>query len=390
MRRGEEGEQAMIEEQMIKEKKGLLVATEEKLSALLPYFRILCRSKELGEERGQRRSGGDFCAGLEAEQEVQQRGFSELFEIENGGAPKCCVCLDGCDYSKRPTFMRCAHFGCEDCILHWLTWRETREGRAGSSLSFLTAPCPLCRKTFSFSNLIKIVPPASEESGVKEKKQKGKKKNRRTEPLQVISWSPAAESGEVAASPPPPQGHLDRSSIPGIANFPSLDCSFGSYLHLFCKAPLGARSSFHSAPSSRSSRVERLLIDLKQSMKEKEKVVVFSQYHSAIAHVSLVLQEEGIKFVRLTTGEEPGMAEDAVRTFNEDPQTFVFLLNAGQLAAGLTLSIASHVILLEPFTNPSEEAQAMNRCHRIGQSKEVCCTVYYSPWSAPSPLSAPS
>ncbi|EKX51406.1 hypothetical protein GUITHDRAFT_65999 [Guillardia theta CCMP2712] len=84
------------------------------------------------------------------------------------------------------------------------------------------------------------------------------------------------------------------------------------------------------------------------------------------------------------------MAEDAVRTFNEDPQTFVFLLNAGQLAAGLTLSVASHVILLEPFTNPSEEAQAMNRCHRIGQSKEVCCTVYYAPWSVPPRLSAPS
>lgn len=57
----------------------------------------------------------------------------------------------------------------------------------------------------------------------------------------------------------------------------------------------------------------------------------------------------------------------------------VFLLHAGQAAAGLTLTAASHVFLMEPFMKSGEQAQAMNRCHRIGQKKDVTCTLYYTP-----------
>eukprot|EP00960_Hanusia_phi_P033229 750354-Hanusia_phi.AAC.2 len=391
-------------EQMIEEKKRRLIEAESKLATLLPYFRILCRSKELGkgveeqEQEGEREGKGEEgegdgeevsvtgAAGLEDEQEVQQRGFSELFEIEQGGAPKCCICLNGCDYSKRPTFMRCAHFACEECLIHWLSWRSSHEDRA-ASLSALTAPCPLCRKTFSISNLIKIVPPSDEPAGRDEVEAEEGKRRKRTEAADVITWTPAADSRGVRALPPPPL-LLERAAMPGIANFPSLDSSFGSHLHLFCQLPLGARSCVCPASCKRSSRMERLVADVSRCVREEEKVVVFSQYHAAIAHASLVLEEEGIRFVRLAAGEKPSASEEAVRTFNEDPLVSVFLLNAGQLAAGLTLSVASRVILLEPFTNPSEEAQAMNRCHRIGQTKEVSCSIYYAPRSH-LPLSSP-
>ena len=57
----------------------------------------------------------------------------------------------------------------------------------------------------------------------------------------------------------------------------------------------------------------------------------------------------------------------AVKRFSTDPSCRDFLLHAGQAAAGLTLTAARHVVLLEPFMRAGEEAQALNRCHRIGQ-----------------------
>jgi SNF2 family DNA or RNA helicase len=53
------------------------------------------------------------------------------------------------------------------------------------------------------------------------------------------------------------------------------------------------------------------------------------------------------------------------------------LLHAGTAAAGLTLTQADLVILLEPFLSPGDEAQAANRVHRIGQTRPVRCVTYY-------------
>jgi hypothetical protein len=44
---------------------------------------------------------------------IQQSGFQQLYQIELGEAPTCSVCQEGCGYDRKPTYMRCAHFGCE-------------------------------------------------------------------------------------------------------------------------------------------------------------------------------------------------------------------------------------------------------------------------------------
>lgn len=61
----------------------------------------------------------------------------------------------------------------------------------------------------------------------------------------------------------------------------------------------------------------------------------------------------------------------AIQKFNSSTDIKVFVLHAGQAGAGLTLTIARTLILLEPFASPGDEAQAMNRCHRIGQTRSV-------------------
>jgi hypothetical protein len=56
------------------------------------------------------------------------------------------------------------------------------------------------------------------------------------------------------------------------------------------------------------------------------------------------------------------LQESAVRDFNTVEDIRVFLLHAGQAAAGLTLTAAAHVFLMEPMLKEGEELQAMNRC----------------------------
>lgn len=61
----------------------------------------------------------------------------------------------------------------------------------------------------------------------------------------------------------------------------------------------------------------------------------------------------------------------ALSDFHEDPHTRVFLLCLGTAAAGLTLTRANHVFLLEPGLDPAVEQQAVARVHRYGQSRPV-------------------
>jgi hypothetical protein len=76
-----------------------------------------------------------------------------------------------------------------------------------------------------------------------------------------------------------------------------------------------------------------------------------------------------------TDGSNSG--EGAIARFRDDPSVQVLLLHAGSAAAGLTLTQADLVVLLEPFLSPGDEAQAANRVHRIGQTRPVRCVTYF-------------
>ena len=79
----------------------------------------------------------------------------------------------------------------------------------------------------------------------------------------------------------------------------------------------------------------------------------------------------------MAKGDSADAMQEAVKKWREDPDCAVFVLHAGAAAAGLTLTAARHLFLLEPFLSVGEEAQAMNRCHRIGQERSVSTTSYF-------------
>jgi SNF2 family DNA or RNA helicase len=60
-----------------------------------------------------------------------------------------------------------------------------------------------------------------------------------------------------------------------------------------------------------------------------------------------------------------------VRQFQEDPNCPLFLISLKAGGVGLNLTAAEYVFLLDPWWNPAVEAQAIDRTHRIGQTREV-------------------
>ncbi|KAM7463253.1 hypothetical protein LguiA_031374 [Lonicera macranthoides] len=101
------------------------------------------------------------------------------------------------------------------------------------------------------------------------------------------------------------------------------------------------------------------------------KAIVFSQWTRMLDLVEVSLKKTCLKYRRLDGTMNLGARDMAVGEFNTDPEVTVMLmsLKAGNL--GLNMVAASHVILLDLWWNPTTEDQAVDRAHRIGQTRPV-------------------
>lgn len=97
------------------------------------------------------------------------------------------------------------------------------------------------------------------------------------------------------------------------------------------------------------------------------KCVVFSQWTRVLDLLKIGLDKNGIQSISLSGG----VNKTSVAKFQEDPNINVILLHARSQSSGLTLVSAQTVFIIEPVLNESLEKQAINRIHRIGQTKEA-------------------
>ncbi|OIW06805.1 hypothetical protein TanjilG_11530 [Lupinus angustifolius] len=106
------------------------------------------------------------------------------------------------------------------------------------------------------------------------------------------------------------------------------------------------------------------------------KAIIFSQWTSMLDLVEDALKQSRIRIrYRRLDGRMTLLARDkAVKDFNTDPEVTVMLmsLKAGNL--GLNMVAACQVILLDLWWNPTTEDQAVDRAHRIGQTRPVTVT----------------
>jgi superfamily II DNA or RNA helicase len=121
-----------------------------------------------------------------------------------------------------------------------------------------------------------------------------------------------------------------------------------------------------------SSKLDVLEVRLREIVAEGHKVLVFSQFTSLLAIVKPMLDKAGIVYEYLdgkTTNRQA-----PVERFQSDPQCPVFLISLKAGGLGLNLTAADYVFLLDPWWNPAVEQQAIDRAHRIGQTRRVFAT----------------
>merc|ERR1712151_887648 len=63
----------------------------------------------------------------------------------------------------------------------------------------------------------------------------------------------------------------------------------------------------------------------------------------------------------------------ALQDFSSHPHVQIILCSLKAAGTGLNLTVADHVLLLDPWWNPSVEDQALDRAHRLGQRRPVRC-----------------
>ena len=282
--------------------------------------------------------------------EIAQTGFQGLNDLAEGrAAPVCPVCYS---VAIDPCVTPCVHISCTECTLTWL---------AASSGLGKGASCILCRKTYARSELIRVIPGAAAGPSAP--------------PAPVIPgpaapphdgiprFTPAASDADLAAAA---AAAANVVMLRGDGKFPSIPPLFLS--HAF------------AARAGRSAKEAALLHDVLTLLASdvSAKAVVFSQSSSAVTHVSLLLRDAGVGCVQIQVSMPEAERRDAIELFNTDPAVRVFVLHVGAAAAGLTLTAANTMYLLEPFLNESDEAQATNRCHRIGQARACKSVTYYT------------
>lgn len=103
----------------------------------------------------------------------------------------------------------------------------------------------------------------------------------------------------------------------------------------------------------------------------KHKVLVFSQFTSMLAIVEEELKKSNLLYEYLDGQTASSKREEKVKRFQSDPSVRVFLISLKAGGVGLNLTEADYVYLIDPWWNPAVEAQAIDRVHRIGQTKNV-------------------
>src|SRR5205085_5355004 len=112
-----------------------------------------------------------------------------------------------------------------------------------------------------------------------------------------------------------------------------------------------------------------LIPQISELIEEGHKALVFSQFTSFLGILRKRLDAERIAYEYLDGRTRDRQAR--VQRFQEDDQCRLFLISLKAGGLGLNLTAAEYVFLLDPWWNPAVEAQAIDRSHRIGQSRNV-------------------
>lgn len=101
------------------------------------------------------------------------------------------------------------------------------------------------------------------------------------------------------------------------------------------------------------------------------KALIFSQFLGMLALIRQKLEQQGVKYEYFDGSTSAPDREKAIQAFQNDEETRVFLISLKAGGVGLNLTAADYVYIVDPWWNPAVEQQAIDRTHRIGQTKNI-------------------
>ncbi len=119
-----------------------------------------------------------------------------------------------------------------------------------------------------------------------------------------------------------------------------------------------------------SIKLEEIGREISENM-GNHKALIFSQFLGMLALIKEKLRELEIDFEYFDGSSSAVERERAIQRFQNDENCRVFLISLKAGGVGLNLTAADYVYIVDPWWNPAVEQQAIDRTHRIGQTKNI-------------------
>ena len=139
-------------------------------------------------------------------------------------------------------------------------------------------------------------------------------------------------------------------------------------LRQICDSPaiMNEEERFHNY----SIKLDELSREITENVGD-HKVLVFSQFLGMLALIRKKLEEDNISYVYFDGSSTSREREEAIQEFQNNHECRVFLISLKAGGIGLNLTAADYVYIVDPWWNPAVEQQAIDRTHRIGQTKNI-------------------
>ncbi|KAJ5636099.1 uncharacterized protein N7484_009412 [Penicillium longicatenatum] len=278
-----------------------------------------------------------FTAATNANAESEDRSVKftahALRQIQTESSGECPICCD--EPMNDPAVTACWHSACKKCLQDFVAHQMNKQ---------VEPRCFSCRAPIDAKNIFEVVRhPSSNPT-----------------PMDEFASSETAPT----ASQPAPRISLRR--INPLSPSAHTSAKIHALINHLSRVPAGTKSvvfsqftSFLDLIGPQLTRVGIKHVRLDGSMAQKQRKQVLEQFAKAETYEEEIVDSEA---------DENGHSSSSKQT----PTVLLISLRAG--GVGLNLTVASNVFLMDPWWSFAVEAQAIDRVHRMGQTRDVSVT----------------
>ena len=288
-----------------------------------------------------------FSASIEKASEEQQDATSKftahaLKQIQNESTGECPICSE--EPMVNPAVTACWHSACKGCLESYIR-HQTDRGQIPRCFS--------CRENVTSRDIFEVV--------------------RHQIPIHSLAKQGSVNGGSSPPSSPPPRISLRR--INPLSPSAETSAKIHALINHLTRLPPGTKavvfSQFTSfldliGPQLTRAGVSHLRFD--GTMAQRARASVLAQFNST----DTFSEEDEEDLDDPKAGPRPGQTKLCSGKREPSPNVLLISLRAG--GVGLNLTVANHVFMMDPWWSFAVEAQAIDRVHRMGQTRPVTVT----------------